>query len=264
VNASGLDAWRNGWIFREESFSTRVHNATVKAFFKWCMRFDYLVKNLMDKLDPIHVKEVPTLPLDAEEFFRMLTSVSILPLIEQPTVMTAILLMRWSGLAITDATTLRRDRLDKDNRLQTYRQKTGEFVHVLLPEFVANMLRQHSNPVNPEYFFWPKWRRPQAAAQMLWFNKRLRRIYDAAKIFPRGAHRFRDTFAVEYLNAGGDVEDLARLLGHSNSNTTKKHYMPWVKSRQIHLDAAVQRNLAIQLPQQPLPPSPQRPDDRYR
>jgi integrase len=246
-----LDQWRNDWVFRDKSFSMRVHNSMVKAFFRWCVRFDYLARNPMDKLDPLHVVEVPTLPLEPEELTRLLAAVSVLPPAEQ-TVFTALLLtIRWSGLAITDACTLPRTRLDSQNRLQTYRQKTGEFVHVLLPSFVAHMLRQHRNPINPEYFFWNKWKFKSPLQQSQWFNKRMRRVYDSAKINPRGFHRLRDTFAVEFLNADGNVENLAMLLGHKNSNITRKHYMPWVKSRQIRLDQAVERNLAIQLQKQP-------------
>lgn len=118
------------------------------------------------------------------------------------------LLMRWSGLAITDASCLRRDALGKDNRLRTYRQKTKKngqsaYVYVKLPDFVADALRSLPN-IHPEYFFWEKSVRA-GKSQSNWFNRRLREVYDAAGIFPRGSHRFRDTFAVEFLNSGGEI-----------------------------------------------------------
>jgi integrase len=103
-----------------------------------------------------------------------------------------------------------------------------------------------------DYFFWNKSKFPDPDRQADQIGRRLRRIYDAAGISPRGAHRLRDTFAVEFLNSGGLIEDLAMLLGHSNTNTTWQHYAPWVKSRQIRLDAAVERSLAIQLAQSPV------------
>lgn len=65
---------------------------------------------------------------------------------------------------------------------------------------------------------------------------------------PRGAHRLRDTFSVEFLNSGGKIEHWAMWLGHNTTATTEKHYMPWVKSRQAILDLAVEQSLAIQLP----------------
>jgi len=246
VSASTLDTWRNGWALREESYAMKIYNAVVKAFFSWAVRFDYLAKNPMNKLDAIHVTEVPTLPLEPEELVTLLACANSCD--ASRTLTTAILLMRWSGLAITDATCLRRDRLDKDNRLRLHRKKTGEWVHVKMPDDVADMPRMHSCS-HPDYFFWNKMERPSPVTQSGWFGKRLRRIYDMAKINPRGAHRLRDTFSVEFLNSGGLIEDLAMLLGHSNTNTTQKHYMPWVKSRQIRLDEAMDRSLAVQAAQ---------------
>ena len=78
-------------------------------------------------------------------------------------------------------------------------------------------------------------------------GRRLRRIYDAAGITPRGAHRLRDTFAVEFLNSGGLIEDSAMLLGHNNTNTTWQHYAPWVKYRQSVRRASGFVQIAISL-----------------
>jgi integrase len=49
------------------------------------------------------------------------------------------------------------------------------------------------------------------------------------------SHRFRDTFAVEFLKTGGRMEDLSMLLGHSNIGTTQKHYNAWVPARKERL-----------------------------
>ena len=40
------------------------------------------------------------------------------------------------------------------------------------------------------------------------------------------SHRFRDTFAVEFLIAGGQMQDLSMLLGHRSIQT---HFDPLVK-----------------------------------
>lgn len=246
ITAAAMDRWRNTWVFREESYSMKIHNAVIKAFFTWAVRFDYLESNPFDKLDRIVVTPVPTLPLTSEEFSKLLSCTDACGPACTQTMTTIILLMRWSGLAILDASCLRRDGLGLDNRLRTYRKKTGEYVHVLLPAFVADQLRSHGN-AHPDYFFWNKSRFAEPKAQANSVGRRLRRIYDKAGISPRGAHRLRDTFAVENLNAGMLIEDLAMLLGHSNTTTTWQHYAPWVKSRQIKLDGAVERALAAQL-----------------
>jgi site-specific recombinase XerD len=45
-------------------------------------------------------------------------------------------------------------------------------------------------------------------------------------------HRFRNSFAVNKLNAGARLEDVARWLGHAKSSTTEAFYSPWVRSRE--------------------------------
>jgi integrase/recombinase XerC len=47
-----------------------------------------------------------------------------------------------------------------------------------------------------------------------------------------GAHLFRHTFAVRFLEAGGDVDMLSRLMGHSTVSTTEG-YLRAVTARQV-------------------------------
>jgi integrase/recombinase XerD len=245
ATASALDAWRDTWALKPDSYSMKVHSAVVKAFFAWAVRFDHIAKSPYDRLEAIRVEPTPTLPLAQEEVSKLLSAVdaAIRPA-DRARVTAWLLLMRWSGLAVQDAGCLRRDALDSQNRLRTHRMKTGEFVHVKLPAFVADMLRSMVNIKHKDYFFWDGKKKPHS--QVNWMEHRLRKLYDHAGISPTGAHRLRDTFAVENLNAGVSVEELAPLLGHSDITTTQRHYMPWVKSRQVRLDAAVDRSLAAQ------------------
>lgn len=56
-------------------------------------------------------------------------------------------------------------------------------------------------------------------------------------------NRFRDTFAVELLLSGVPIERVSILLGHSSVRITEKHYAPWVRDRQVQLEADVRRHL---------------------
>jgi site-specific recombinase XerD len=49
----------------------------------------------------------------------------------------------------------------------------------------------------------------------------------------------RDTFAVEMLVAGVSLEEVAVLLGHSNTKVTEKRYSAWVRARQERLERSV-------------------------
>jgi integrase len=45
-------------------------------------------------------------------------------------------------------------------------------------------------------------------------------------------HRFRDTFAVDFLSKGGDIRQVSRLLGHKDVATTLRYYEHWIPSDQ--------------------------------
>jgi integrase/recombinase XerD len=154
-----------------------------------------------------------------------------------------ILCQRWSGLSIIDALTLSRTKLYPDNSIELYRTKTGEVVITALPIEVAEQLRMLSNG-HPGYFWWNGREKLDTIRQR--YSEMLRLVFDAAGIDRNIdgmalSHRFRDTFAVEFLQAGqgGRLEDLSKLLGHSNIRTTEKHYAAWTKGRRDRL-----RNIA--------------------
>ena len=157
-----------------------------------------------------------------------------------------ILLMRWSGLAIRDAVTLERRRLNDKDELLLYRAKTGNPVYVPLPHEVAEALRNiPAGPSpNPRYFFWSGNGSPKSVVGN--WQRSFRRLFTIANIrrddgSPKRCHphMFRDTFAVEMLLAGVPLEQVSILLGHKSVKITEKHYAPWVKARQDQLAANV-------------------------
>jgi integrase/recombinase XerD len=159
-------------------------------------------------------------------------------------------LMRWSGFAITDAVTLRRSRLGKDNRLVLYRTKTGNPVTVLLPPKIADELRNvpPGPDAQPDYFFCSgKGRRNKAAST---WQKTLRRMWPLVKPaldledregrrIQAKSHMFRNTFAVELLKKGVSLEHVAMLFADS-PEIVRDHYYPWVPALQKELERAVQ------------------------
>src|SRR5207245_10509358 len=95
------------------------------------------------------VKQKPTMPFTVDEMAAILKAAGGKG---RERILAFILTMRFSGLRISDVTSLKTESL-QGNRLFLYQAKTGEPVSVLLPEFVAKALR--SMPLaNPQYFFW--------------------------------------------------------------------------------------------------------------
>jgi integrase len=64
-------------------------------------------------------------------------------------------------------------------------------------------------------------------------------VFELAGIPDGTIHRFRDTLAVDLLLKGVGLEDVSKLLGHSSTKITEKHYAPWIKARQEQLEASV-------------------------
>jgi hypothetical protein len=163
-----------------------------------------------------------------------------------------ILLMRWSGLSIGDAVTLRRSQLDADGNIKTYRQKTGGYVFVPLPPAIAQEVRgvPRGRTSSPNYFFWNGRNRKSAIGY--WWRV-LRRVFDIANIRredggPKRCHpqMFRDTFAVELLVAGVPIDQVSKLLGHASLKPTERHYLPFVRARQEQLQRSVQQSWVTQ------------------
>ena len=152
-------------------------------------------------------------------------------------------LMRWSGLSIMDALTLRRDELLQRSghyRIVTSRQKTGTDVSVPIPDEIAEELLAIPND-NPAYLFWSGVGARKSITGN-WGKRFIVPAFKAAGVSREGhmlAHRLRDTFAVRLLEKGVPLEEVSKLLGHRSIKTTEKSYAAWVQGRQDRLDMLV-------------------------
>jgi integrase len=146
-----------------------------------------------------------------------------------------ILLLRYSGLRISDAAILGRSRLSGD-KLFLYTQKTGTPVWVPLPPKTVEAMNSSPSD-NEKYFFWNGSCLPTSAVKI--WERTFERVFEKAHVSNGTIHRFRDTFAVELLLKGVPIEQVSVLLGHSSLKITEKHYAPWVKARQDQLERPV-------------------------
>jgi integrase len=189
------------------------------------------------------------MPFTAEEFDKLLDTVltmytSARGLNQQTSeflrarLRAMILLLRWSGLRIGDATNLKRSRLS-DGNLLLYTAKTGTPVYVPLPPYVVSELQALPN-TNPEYFFCSGNGTVRSVTSN--WHRIFDQLFKAAGLKRRcHVHQIRDTFAVELLLAGVPLDQVSVLLGHSSVKITEKHYAPWVRSRQAQLEESVRK-----------------------
>jgi integrase len=198
----------------------------------------------------IKIEEPPTMPLTAEEYKRLLEVVASIVRRRDTAIWAARVrglfqLMRWSGLAIMDALTLKRDELIHDKakgiyRVVTQRIKTGTHVTVPIPPNVAQELLSVQNE-NDVYFFWSGEGSKKSVVGD-WGKRFIVPAFEAAQIECGGhmrSHRLRDTFAVDLLVKGIPLEEVSKLLGHESIRTTERHYAKRVQGRQDRLDTLV-------------------------
>jgi len=216
----------------------------LRSFFRYCYDVQWLAR--IPALPKIKIEEPPTLPLSAEEYARLLKSIETTITPDRRTQVHALIqLMRYSGLAIRDALTLKRtgiieDKSRKIHRIVTSRQKTGTHVSVPIPPDVAQELLAVLNG-NPEYVFWSG-KGEEESITKSWAKLYLAPLFKAAKLSSNGfmkSHRLRDTFAVDLLEKGVPLEEVSKLLGHESIKTTERHYSKWMKGRQDRLDDLV-------------------------
>jgi len=233
--------WSNG------SATMRRKHERLVAFFWFCVRMEWLDKNPALLLKRVKVESRPTDYFTQQEFNKLVDATYAYGNwlgghdyeYRRDRIRALILLMRWSGLAIKDAVTLERTRIDEHGNVFLYRAKTGVPVYVPLPPFVHTLLRTLPNE-NPRYFFWSGNGDPETCKRG--WTRALARLFKVAEIKKPDhslkrchSHMFRDTFAVELLLAGVPIDQVSLLLGHSSVKVTEKHYAPFVKARQEQL-----------------------------
>lgn len=245
VNKEVLTGYAATWpkLYPASSTRSRVRER-LTTFLRYCYQAEWLPR--IPKLSPVKVEQTPTMPLTAKEYAHLLDTTYATFADEPergPRVRALIQLMRYSGLAIRDALTLKRDEIHHDKaaglyRIVTSRQKTGTHVSVPVPPAVAQEVLAVANG-NPVYVFWSG-NGDEESVTKNW-GKYLARLFDDAKITSghMRSHRLRDTFACDLLEKGVPLEEMSKLLGHQSIRTTERSYAKWVKGRQDRLDRLV-------------------------
>jgi integrase/recombinase XerD len=216
----------------------------LRAFFRFAQKRKWVAENPASELKAPKTTIRPTLPLTQEDMKRTLAAVdkykqatSSNGLENARRLRGLVLLLRYSGMRISDAVQLTADRL-AGRRLFLYMQKTGEPVNVVLPDFVLEAL-EATPRVTDRHFFWSGKGKPDSIVRS--WQARLRRLFELAEVPNGHPHRLRDTFAVELLLAGVPIERVSVLLGHQSVRITERHYNPWNRARQEQLEADLMR-----------------------
>jgi integrase len=237
-----LDEYRASW--RNKNISAKKKLERLRAFFRFAEQRELISDNPAASLRNPIITSPPTLPFEPEEMTPILAACDIYagkyPRAGEEyakKLKALVLLLRYSGLRIRDAVTLRRADI-KDGCLFLYTQKTNVPVRLPLPPSVIEALEAIHSACG-QYFFWTGTSKAKSAVGD--WQRSLKKLFQLAGVLNGHAHRFRDTFAVDLLVRNVSLEDVSILLGHESVKTTQRHYAPWVHARQARLEACVRR-----------------------
>ena len=238
----GLRTFRATWP--NKNIAARKKLESLRAFFRFCWESGWIKTNPAVHLKPPKINDPPVVPFSSEEVAQVLAACNQYKggrgqwgRVNAQRLRALVQLLRFSGLRIRDAVTLRRDRI-VNGKLLLRTAKTGTLVYIPLPDFVVHEL-EVARGTNPEFFFWSGEGKPKSCVGD--WQRSLKKLFRLAGVPTGHAHRFRHTFASNLLLAGVPLDRVATLLGHTNSKITEKHYATWIRARQEQLEVDVKR-----------------------
>jgi integrase len=228
ITSGHLLQWRDTWNYGSD-LTAFIAWGTVKEFFKFCTTHGWVLKNPTDGIKyPAKENGNRTAIFTDDQYNAILAAAKGNDKLEA-----FVLLLRWSAMAIIDATLFSIKSIDDKGVLRYKREKTGELATVQLPDDVTAKLREVSKSADQPFRTnikvqsdTHKWRR---ALQELFATAKIESVTTEIGERPPHPHMFRDTCIVGHLRDGMSLHSAAKILGHSNTNTIQTHYLPFVK-----------------------------------
>lgn len=239
LNAEVLRDFRASW--KDAPLSASKKLLRLRSLFRWWVDAGYTDSNPARNIQAPLVAETPTLPMEDENLEKLLA------VCDDDRFRMLMLVMRHTGLRISDAVQLRPEHLDEAGTLFIRQAKTNQPVRIPIPPKLIDGLRNLKAHASG-YWFWGRQyessRVSTAAGNMRRkFNLLMRRAGLKVKGQKDGdhLHMLRDAFAVDLLSNGVSIEMVSQLLGHSSITVTQQHYSPWVRQRQDALEEAMRK-----------------------
>lgn len=194
--------------------NTRVQ---ISAFFTWLLDEDLISKNPCRTIKPIRYADEVRLPFTSVEMDALRSACKN----KKERAIIEVLIS--SGVRVSELCALKISDINFDTLAVTVRQGKGNKQRTVYINELANKhLVEHltSRNINGDYLFYNKWKEPINTGGV---RHLLNVIGERAGVTNVHPHRFRRTFATGLANRGMDIQEIARLLGHSSLNTTLKY-----------------------------------------
>jgi len=252
ITPEHLIAWRASWALGD--LTAAIRWGSVRGFFNFCENMGWAPKSPAKHIRAAKVARGGRTGVFSDKQYAALVEAAR----AERRTHAFVELMRWGGMAITDAVLFRTEMIDADGVLRYRRHKSDELAVVPLPAHVIVNLRDvplGNNAVGPAQPFRSK--SPIIRTDVRLWQRRFTELWAAASITEvetdSGAgkphsHCLRDTFAVWNLRHGVPLMAVAKMLGHSTVKTTEQSYAPWVKELEAAHIAEARRALVHATP----------------
>lgn len=188
----------------------------LNAFFNWCVDNDYITKNPCKRISPIKFSESTEKPLTVIELDKLrgaCKDVREYAMLE---------FLYSTGCRVSEFVNVLIDDIDFQNRCVNIRHGKGDkqrYVYYSLRAEEAIKLYLDTRDVNSPYLFVTS-KVPYNNLTTRSVEKFVKRLADKAGVQRVHPHLFRKTMATDALSHGMPLENVQKLLGHSDINTT--------------------------------------------
>jgi site-specific recombinase XerD len=212
----------------------------LRTFFVFCHDEGWCDSNPATKIKKPKVTNSPVIPFTAAQHKAIISAIGKYPIKNsfgydnRKRVLAFVLVLRYTALRMSDVVQLRRAAID-GGRMLLRTTKTGATIYTPLPKALLEALKVIEN--ESPFYFWSgegKLKSVISTWQRI-FNELLK----LAKVAGH-PHMYRHMLAIEMLEKGALVEQVAAVLGNS-PQIVYKHYSPWVQSRQRALEKSIKK-----------------------
>ena len=191
--------------------------ANLSAFFQWLLQEDHITKNPCMNIPPIKYPDKVRMPFSSIEIDALRLACKT----RKERAIVEVLLA--TGLRVSELTDLEIDDLDFGKLSVHVRNGKGAKERTV---YMTDLARQHlqeylmNRKELSNHVFLNRANKPLAAGGV---RHILNELGERAKVEHVHPHRFRRTFATNLAERGMDIQEIRKLLGHSNINTTMEY-----------------------------------------
>lgn len=194
--------------------NTRV---MISAFFTWMLDEDIIEKNPCRPIKPIRYTKKVRRPFSSVEIDAMRAAcrrVKWRAIFE---------MLLSSGVRVSELCSMKVSDIDFDTLTVTVKNGKGAkqrvtYINEITKKYLLEYLTTRS--MEGEYLFYNNGKRPLQPGGVRDILRRLAEEADVQNVHP---HRFRRTLATSLAFRGMDIQEIAKLLGHANINTTLEY-----------------------------------------